>query len=302
MPPAYLAAHKDRVIAVAAEFAAQVVGWTPERSLEVMDRDGVAMSVTSMSSPGIWFGDAGQTRHLVRDFNEYAARMVGDHKGRFASFAALPLPDVDASLKEIEYAADTLGCVGFGLMTNYGDRWPGDPAFAPVFDELNRRKAVVYFHPTSVACCANVLPEIPAAIVEYPFDTTRTIIDLLYGGTLSRCPDIKFIFSHGGGTLPMLAHRMSRYADNRPDIKKHHPQGALFELKRLYCDLVTSGNPISFAALRSLIGIKRMLFGSDFPYWAPKFMSLALADLGLDADDLRAIESSNARSLLDLRL
>jgi predicted TIM-barrel fold metal-dependent hydrolase len=298
-PPAYLAAHRGEISGIAAEFAAQVLDWTPQKSLEVMDRDGVATAIASLSSPGLWFGDVKSTTCLARECNEFAARMSSDYAARFEFFATLPLPDVDASLREIAYAADVLGAVGFGLMTNYGEIWPGDARFAPVFDELNRRRAVVYFHPVSVNCCANVLSEVPAAILEYPFDTTRAITSLLYSGTMSRCPDIRFIFSHGGGALPMLASRIARYAKVRPELSDRLPNGASYELQRLYCDVVSVVNPISFQAIKSLIGVDRLLFGSDFPYWAPKLTSQGLSELGLSVRDLHNVECGNARALFE---
>ncbi len=171
-----------------------------------MDRNGIATAVTSISAPGLWFGDSEMTNKLTRQCNDYAAQMRIDHPGRFGMFASLPLPNIDASLREIEYSLDTLRADGIGLMTNCEGKYPGDVAFAPIFDELNRRKAVVYFHPTS-APCSNCLSEIPAATLDFPFDTTRAVTSLLFGGTFARCPDIRFIFSHAGGTVPFLADR-----------------------------------------------------------------------------------------------
>jgi predicted TIM-barrel fold metal-dependent hydrolase len=142
---------------------------------------------------------------LARKCNEYSAQLVSDYPGRFGFFAALPLPDMEGSLREITYALDTLKADGIGLMTNYGDKWPGDPAFAPAFEELNRRKTVVYFHPTAPNCCKNLVPHVPTAFTELPNDTTRAVTSLLYSGSLARFRDIPFIFSHAGGTIPMLA-------------------------------------------------------------------------------------------------
>ena len=135
--------------------------------------------------------------------------MVADHPTRYGMFASLPLPDTSASLLELKYALDVLHAEGIVLMTNYRDRYLGDPDFAPIFDELNRRKAVVYVHPTTCGCNVDVLPDNPAALIEFPHDSTRTITSLLFSGTFSRCPDIRFIFSHAGGTLPFLANRIA---------------------------------------------------------------------------------------------
>jgi predicted TIM-barrel fold metal-dependent hydrolase len=273
--------------------------WTPAQSVEVMDRHGIATALTSMSAPGLWFGDSQKTRDLTRHCNEYAAQMRVDHKGRYGMFAALPLPDVDASLKEIDFALGTLKAEGFGLVTNYGGIYPGDAKFKPVFDELNRRKAVVFFHPNDVPC-STCLGEIPAATLEFPFDTTRCVTSLLYSGTLARCPDIKFIFSHAGGTIPFLAERIARLAA-RPEFKEQVPNGVIPEFKKLYYDTALSANAQAFVSLMKLVTPANVLFGTDYPF-APEPTATAtvkgLAELGFSADELRAIERDNALRLM----
>src|ERR1019366_1430625 len=136
-----------------------------------------------------------------RKSNDYGAQLVKDYPGRFGLFAALPLPDQDGSLREIEYAFDVLKADGIALMTDYGDKWPGDPAFVPVFDELNRRKAIVFVHPTAPNCCTSLIPGTTGSWLEYLFDTARAITSFLVNGTFARFPDIRFIFCHSGGTM-----------------------------------------------------------------------------------------------------
>src|SRR5262249_33879123 len=153
-----------------------VKAWSPSQTVEGMDRNGIATAVVSISSPGVWFGDDAAARALARACNEYAAQMMRDYKNRFGSFAILPLPDVDGSLREIEYAFDVLKTDGVALMSNCNDQWPGDVAFAAVFDELNRRKGVVYFHPTAASFLERVIPGVPPPTIEFPFDTTRAIV------------------------------------------------------------------------------------------------------------------------------
>jgi len=299
LPPRYVAEARERVAAVAGEFAVQVLGWTPQRSLEAMDKARVSRAMVSVSSPGVWFGDGEAARGLARDCNEFATRMKADHPGRFGLFAALPLPDVDAALKEIDYAAGSLGADGFGLYTSYDGVYPGDARFAPVLDELNRRKAVVFVHPLACPQCAGLLPGVPDAILEYPFDTTRAIASLLYSGTLARCPDISFIFSHGGGALAMLSHRIARYAGVNKAIAARVPGNAADQLRRLHFDVVSMTQPAQFAALRAMTQVSQLVFGSDYPYWPPDQTALGLAALGLPPADLKTIESGNVLRLFN---
>ena len=195
-----------------------LIDWSPAQSIEEMDRAGVRTAMTSVAPPGVWFGDDAAARALARESNEYAARLAADHPGRFGVFAALPLPDVDGSLAEIEYAFDVLKADGVGLMTSVNQQWLGDRAFAPVMDELNRRKAVVYVHPTCPHCCRNLMADVPDHLIEFATDTTRTIASLMLTGTAHRCPDIRFIFAHAGGTMPFITERMTWWADVKKDL------------------------------------------------------------------------------------
>jgi predicted TIM-barrel fold metal-dependent hydrolase len=297
-PPGYVAQERDRIQKTTHALFGRLLEWTPARAVEVMDKSGIATAIASISAPGIWFGDSARARRTARECNEYCARLSIDHKGRFGQFAAIPLPDVDGSLREIEYAFDVLEADGIALMTNYDDKWPGDAAFAPVFEEFNRRKSVVYFHPTAASFLASVIPGVPAPTIEFPFDTTRAIVSLLLGSTLSRCPDIRFIFSHGGGALPMVAGRIAGLARNRPDLAKRVPTGVMHELSRLHLDVVGVNNRSCFEAMRDLVGTARLLFGTDYPFWAPDNAVSELSHLRLDPVHQAAVERDNALTLL----
>jgi predicted TIM-barrel fold metal-dependent hydrolase len=296
-PPKYLAAAHAQIARATHVHFPRIAQWTPAQSLDAMDRDGIAAAIVSIS-PSVWFGDIAATRRIAREWNEYAADLARDHAGRFAVFATLPLPDVDAALAEIAHALDTLGAVGFGLVTNYGDKWPGDEAFAPVFDELNRRKAVVYFHPTDSPAFDGILPDVPSPMIEFPFDTTRAIVSLLFSGTFTRCADIRWIFSHGGGALPMLAARIAGIAKNRKDLSARVPNGVLPELKKLHYDIAGVIDPIPFNAIRSLVGSSQLLFGTDFPFWSPNVAVSVLDQLGVAGAERARIERGNALTLL----
>jgi hypothetical protein len=182
-PPTYIAASN------ASHFGDPLMkNWTPEKSLEDMDGAGVEVAILSVTAPGLGFTSGEAARKLARECNDYAARLVADHHGRFGSFAMIPLTDIDGSLQEIAYALDTLKADGIGLLTSYGDKWLGDPAFLPVMEELNRRKALVYTHPTLANCCVNLVRTQQPVMIEYGTDTTRTIADIIFSGNAFKIP------------------------------------------------------------------------------------------------------------------
>ena len=187
--------------------------WSPAKSLEDMDKSGIATSIVSVVQPGIWFGNVEESRSLARQCNEYGAKMGQDHPGRFGLFAIIAPPDVEGSLAEIAYALDVLKAEGIALHTSYGPKYLGDPSFDPVYEELNRRKAVVYVHPTNPDCCRGVVPGIAPSTIEYATDSTRTIAHIVFSGTATKFPDIRWIFSHSGGTLPFLTSRFIQLAE-----------------------------------------------------------------------------------------
>lgn len=291
VPPSYLAE-------VASRRSGSAAHWSPGLSIEDMDRSGIAKSVLSLIQPGVWFGDIGQARRLAREANEYGARVARDFPGRFGLFATVPLPDAEGSLKEVEYGLDTLKADGIGLMTSYGTRYLGDPLFAPVWEELDRRQAVVYTHPLAPECCKNPVEGISAAAIEYATDTTRTIASLLFSGTAARYPRIRWIFSHGGGTMPFL---LSRFTHEEKIIKNRAevlPGGVIFELKKFHYDTAQANHHGALAALTRLVPIPQILFGSDFPFRSGEEAVKGLAEYRFKPKDLRAIEHDNAIRLL----
>jgi len=298
LPPVYMAEARERVIAQGQGYLpAPVLQWTPENSLAEMDQNGVATAVVSISTPGIWFGDVQAARTLARKCNEYSARLVRDHPGRFGFFAAVPLPDTEGSLREITYSLDVLKAYGIGLLTSYGDKWLGDAAYAPVFEELNRRKAVVYVHPNGPDCCRELMPHVPYVMTELPHDTTRAVTSLLFSGSFTRFRDIRFIFSHAGGTLPVLAGRIARQGSAIKELAEKVPNGVEYELRRLYYEIAGSANRPAMSALMSLVPTSQIIFGSDYPWGRTGANAGGLTNLGLSATDLRAIERENAIAL-----
>jgi predicted TIM-barrel fold metal-dependent hydrolase len=276
-----------------------------------MDQAGVDLAILSSPVP---FGDDRISDRrdagiAARDTNEFGARIVSNYKGRFGLFATLPLPDVDASLREIEYAFDTLKADGVGILTSYGSRWLGDRSFEPVFDELNRRKAVVYSHPIDAPCCHDLLPDTSPATVEWLTDTSRAIWSLINDGNspgaatrsfasrATRYADIRFIWSHAGGTLLGL---VSRFVGSEPTDRSAPParNSRLYHLRRFFYDTATSANPIQIQALKSLVGSSQIVFGSDFPFVPVSVGTRGIEASGLSTDELRAVYAGNALGLL----
>lgn len=274
--------------------------WSPARSVEEMDKAGVRAAVLSLpSTPGLWFNlSAAEATHMARTCNEFGAAMVRDHPGRFGLFATLPMLDVDSTLKELEFAFDALKADGVGLQTNYGDKWPGNPLYQPVFDELNRRKAVVYFHPLVATCCATLTVGTFPAVIEVPHDTTRAVTSLLLSGALARYRSIRWLFSHAGGTVPMLAGRINYFHGRAQHAGQFAPDGIEAELRRLHYDTANATHPASMAALLKLVPDSQVVFGSDYPYVPIGTQARSLSDLGLSPAQVQAIESGNAARLV----
>ena len=298
LPPDYLSAVA--AAGIAAGGGRDFPEWSPDDSLALMDRHGIERAIVSLSSPGLYFGNPGATRDLTRLCNEYSAQLIRENPGRFGAFAALPLPDVDASLTELAYALDVLGLQGTCLLTNYGGAYLGNPKFTELFDELNRRKCIVFIHPDVPPGSDSLGLSAPAFKGELVSDTTRTVSDLLFSGTLERCPDIRFILSHAGGTIPYLALRLS-LGQFLPGLQEKVPQGVATYLGHMYYDTALSASPHALRSLQELVEPSHILFGSDYPF-APELATIATIEGlrsydGFDERTLKEIEQDNALSL-----
>lgn len=272
--------------------------WSPARSIEDMDRNGVRTAITSLMQPQVWFGDVSLGRRLARESNDYAAQLVRDYPGRFGMFATLPLPDTEGSLLEIAYAFDVLKADGISLMTSYANQWLGDRAFWPVLEELNRRQAVVYTHPLTPLCCKDLIPDISNGLIEYAADTTRAIASLLFSGTAARFPDIRWIFSHAGGAMPFLRLRFMRQVAFMKESQQRLPRGVLFELEKFYYDTAQATDIGALSALLRITPVSHLLFGTDFPYRPAAETVIGLSECEFSAADLRAIDCDNAVRLM----
>ena len=296
-------------------------GWQPSQAVEAMDRGGVATSISSITVPGVYFaegfGNGGGARSgvrvandvaaLARECNEFGATMVADYPGRFGIFAALPLPDVDASLREIEYVYDELELDGIGLICSVGDRLIGDPAFSPVFEELNRRRAVIYTHPQAPACCRFMIDVTGPTTIEYSTDTTRAIVSWIESGSAERFPDIQWIFSHGGGTLWSARYINGQIGTSRQAFESSiEPNSHIDYVRRFYYDTTASTNFVQMSTLKTIVGASHIVFGTDNPYGGgidgPLSYAQGLQELAeegvVTAEDLRLIDREHMVGLL----
>jgi len=256
----------------------------------------------SISEPGVHFGDDAAARALARDCNDYAAKLIANHPGRFGLFAILPLPDVDGALKEIEYALDTLKADGVCFMSSYpnpakyqGNKYLGDPLFTPVMEELNRRKVIAYTHPFRAEPLYSALPDRRSMGIVLATDTTVTIQSILYTNTAVHFPDITFIWSHGGGTMPYITSRLG--AAKGPDGK---PNATLATIQRFYYDTAQAFTPYTLDGFTKLIPNSHILFGSDYLGNAGSAGNVVRgleSYTGFTPAQLRAVERDNAAAL-----
>jgi predicted TIM-barrel fold metal-dependent hydrolase len=277
-----------------------LANWSPQKSLDDMDKAGIATAMASPTTPQVNFlaHDKDTAARIARESNEYTKKLMSDHPGRFGLFAMLPLPHIDASLNEIAYSFDTLKADGVGMMTSYGDKWLGYPEFAPVWEELNRRKATVYTHPTGANCCVNLVHGIGESTVEFGADTTRTIVSLIFSGTSQRFKDINWIFSHGGGALTAFAERLQTQMVNTPPYKGKFTRAIVDgELDRFYYDTAQIANAVTIYALARLVPVSQIVYGTDFPYRTGLDHTTGVA-AAFSGADLLAVERENALRII----
>lgn len=292
VPPAFMRMHPEY------QRFAFLRDWSIAAALETMDELGIAAALTSLNSPAIDLSEARAARSLARECNEFAARLMHDHPTRFGTFAAVPALDVQGSLEEIAYAFDVLKVDGVGLMTSYGERYLADPLFLPMFEELNRRKAVVFVHPTVPKQVGKIDPKLPGIFLEMPFDSTRTLLAMLFNGLMSRFAQIRFIFAHGGGALPLLIDRINYTLALDPELQSRFPSGIGPSIRKLYFDTVNVMGGPAFALLKRSYDVEQLLFGTDNPAVRADVNVRALQRIEASAAEKRAIERENALRLI----
>lgn len=286
--------------------------WSPEKSLSFMSKVGIDVAVMSISTPGVSFADEQFSRDLARLCNDHMAEVKRNYPGSFGGFVAVPLPDVAGAIEELRYGLDELGLDGVCLFTHYGGKYLGDKDFEDFFGELNRRKTVVFIHPTDPMGQYDPGLGMRNSLIEAPFETTRAVANMMFTGTTDRYSEIKFILSHGGGTIPYLAWRLAliEYAqkDRRPPVFrsiydfliKGGPFSGLRILKDMYYDTALTTSPYTLKALQEFAGSGHIVFGTDYPFGA-KIAPILARDLqrypGFSEEDFRSIDYGNVREL-----
>jgi len=280
--------------------------WTPQIAVEEMDRNGVS---TGIGFPGGIPATTGieQGRKIAREYNDYAAQMGRDYPGRFGLFASLPIGDIDGTLAEIAYALDVLKADGFGISTNYGDMWLGDAKLRPIFEELNRRNAVVYVHPIDAPCCtpATLTYEkdgVSGPWLEWPMNTARTIFSLMAAGHTRQFPSVRVIFSHSGGVMPLLIRRVAGFTEwnavGAEKLRRMFPDGIEAEFRKFYFEGAQGFDSLNFEAIRKLVPASHLLFGTDYNRFPIAHTVRIFEALKLPSAEKHAIERGNAETLL----
>lgn len=242
------------------------MAWTQATSLSFMDDAGIDIAVLSVSTPGVNVGDDQKARKLARRCNEYLAEIIHQRPDRFAGFACLPLPDVDGSLNELGYATEELGLDGVVAFTNANGVYLGDPRLEPVFEELERRKCVVYVHPNASPDPSAHALGLPDNLIDFTTDTNRVVSQLHYTNRFAQTPSVRYIFSHAGGSIPYMAARFA-IIDEMGFVPGGDERGTAADMfRRMYWDTALSISDPVLHMLRDVAGIDRVLFGTDFPY------------------------------------
>lgn len=270
--------------------------WSPDAALGAMDAQGIAKGYLSLTDPGVLPWPEERRAEVARTVNEYTADLVSRWPGRFGNMATLPLPDVDAAIAEASHALDVIRADGVVLFTNYGDAYLGDPLFEPLWQELDRRAAVVLIHPNRTTLPD--IPGMPPSVVDFPFATTRTAVHMVTNGVLDRHPKLRVILSHAGGFLPYAAYRFAIGGATLPGAPDADTLLATY--RRFYLDTALSTSPTVIPSLKAFADAGHIVFGSDFPYAAglsAEFTRALDTSSLLSRDELDAITHTNARAL-----
>ena len=280
--------------------------WSPQLALELMDKHRIALAITSIAQPGVGFLPDDKALGFVRRCNDYGADLIAQHPRRFGCFGLLPMHDMNAAIAEARYCLDTLRFEGISLFASYGERFLGDAAFDPLMTYLDSVKAVVHIHPGLHPSSRTLTLQWPGFMIEYPFDTTRAAVNLLFSGALERFPNIRLILSHAGGTLPFIAWRLSVAPMIDARLKQRSREEIFAGLKSFWYDNALASGPQSMGALAQIAAKERIVFGSDWPFCNERVVSEEVADFTapdfLAPETVAMIARGNALALFPARI
>ena len=271
--------------------------WSVAGALSLMDRFNIRTGMLSVRNPRARVSVAS-----CREVNEAAARIIADHGTRFGALAFVPQYDFEAAVTEAVYALDVLGLDGISLNPSIDNHYLGAPEYESLMAELARRRAVILLHPTEPFYFDELGLDIRSSVIEYVFETTRAIANLIISGTIERYPDIRWITAHAGGAAPYIAARLAEQGERfDPEVTARAPQGILSYMKTLYYGTAQATSTASLRALLELVDPSRIVFGTDLPISPPSLIEESDAVLqgfdGFSAQDLRAIRMGNALAL-----
>jgi predicted TIM-barrel fold metal-dependent hydrolase len=269
--------------------------WTVDDHLALMDQTRTGRAILSISSPGVHFGDDDAATELARHVNEFAAEVVAEHRDRFGFFASVPLPCVEAAVDEAVYAVDRLGARGVVLMSNSAGMYLGDPALDPLWKVLDERRAIVFEHPTSPLNVDVVALGRPRPMLEFMFETTRTVTDLMFAGVPERHPDIRFVIPHCGATLSVVVDRIELFRNLLPGSATLTTRQ---QLQGFWYDLAGTPFPAPATALVDVVGANQVLYGSDYCWTPAAGAAHQVTLLDQQPTDWRAVTTANAQRLL----
>ena len=279
--------------------------WTPALALELMDKHSIALALLSLGQPGVWFLPPDKAATMTRRCNDFAAELIEQQPKRFGCFGLVPMHDMSAAVAEAQYCLDTLRFDVISLFASYGEKFLGDPAFDPLLAYLDRRGAVVHVHPSLHPSSKGLPLPWPGFMIEYLFDTTRAAVNLLFSGALERFPNIRFILSHAGGTLPYIAWRLSVAPMIDKRLTQHTREQIFAGLRSFWYDNALACGPQSFGALKQIAAPGRIVFGSDWPFCNARVVAEEVADFTapdfLPPATLAAIARDNALTLFPRR-
>jgi 6-methylsalicylate decarboxylase len=279
--------------------------WTPELALELMDKHGIAVAITSLAQPGVNFLPADKAASLARPCNDYAAELIAQHPQRFGCFGLVPMHDIDAAIGEARYCLETLRFDGISLFASYGEKFLGDAWFDPLMSYLDAGNAVVHVHPSLHPSSRSLALPWPGFMIEYVFDTTRAAVNLLFSGALERFANIRFILSHAGGTLPYIAWRLSVAPMIDARLKQRSRAEIFAGLKAFWYDNALASGAAPIGALSHIAARERIVFGSDWPFCNDRVVAAEIADFTapdfLAPETVEMIARNNALKLFPSR-